>query len=71
MASARPSIDGEIVVLSSLLRELSLNLGDRRGQGGSGLSLRFDDLNSVGEPYITPYYTDDISPIPGEVAVKL
>jgi hypothetical protein len=22
--------------------------------GGSGLSLRFDDLNSVGEPYITP-----------------
>src|ERR1700730_17437775 len=28
----------------------------RKGSGGSGLSLRFDDLNSVGEPYTENYF---------------
>ena len=28
------------------------------GSGSSGLSWRFDDLNAVGEPYITPYYIE-------------
>ena len=32
-------------------RELSPNLGDERGSGGSGLSLRSDDLDSVVELY--------------------
>ncbi len=32
-------------------RELSPNLGDERGSGGSGLSLRSDDLDSVFELY--------------------
>ena len=31
--------------------ELSPNLGDERGSGGSGLSLRSDDLDSVVELY--------------------
>ena len=29
------------------------------GQAAAGLSWRFDDLNSVVKPYITPYYTDN------------
>src|SRR5207302_376367 len=37
--------------LEAMLRELSPNLGDGRGSGGSGLSLRSDDLDSVGELY--------------------
>ena len=36
------------------VQELSPNLGDERGSGGSGLSLRSDDLDSVVE-----LYTDD------------
>src|SRR3977135_3377267 len=28
----------------------------RKGSGGSGLSLRFDDFNSVGEPYTENYF---------------
>src|ERR1700739_3609002 len=37
--------------ISSVPRELSPNVGDGRGSGGSGLNLRSDDLDSVGELY--------------------
>ena len=30
------------------------------GQAAAGLSWRFDDLNAVGEPYSTPYYTETL-----------
>ena len=39
------------LTLLAAVAELSPNLGDERGSGGSGLSLRSDDLNSVVELY--------------------
>src|SRR4030088_2102491 len=55
---ARATVRGRHIkgLKSITLFELSLNLGDGKGSGGSGLSFRLDDLNSVGEPYTEKYF---------------
>ena len=40
-----------LLLVGAFCQELSPNLGDGKGSGGSGLSLRSDNFDSVGELY--------------------